>query len=116
MLYVLVHAPGAYPKYLPCAPHPELPFLNHFIFLMDYTLNTNRVVLQPSGIGADFPTTSTLQSLFEDTNVSSIAFQSVLVAAIQIAERVREEEVAVSKAAISLAHRQQLSHLLASVA
>lgn len=81
---------------------------------MDYTLNADRVVLQPSGIGADHLATNTLQSLFEDVKVSSIAFQSVLVAAIQIVERVREEEVAVSKAAISLAHRQQLSHLLAS--
>ena len=81
---------------------------------MDYTLNTDRVVLQPSGINADYPTTCALQTLFKDTNVSLIAFQSVLVAAIQIAERVREEEITVSKAAISLAHRQQLSHLLAS--
>ncbi len=80
-----------------------------------YLLNADRAVLSPVELNFDYSTTEKLTYLFEQENISSIAFQSVLVAAIQIIERVREEEVAVSKAAISLGHRQQLSQMLASV-
>ncbi len=80
-----------------------------------YLLNTDRVVLSPLALDVDITTTEQLSALFASENISSIAFQSVLVAAIQIMDRVREEEVAVSVAAISLAHRQQLAHMLASV-
>lgn len=79
-----------------------------------YLLRTERVVLNPAALAIDFTTTKELVSLFERENTASIAFQSVLVAAIQILERVREEEIAVSKAAISLAHREQMAHMLAS--
>ncbi len=79
-----------------------------------YLLNTDRAVLSPLTLNIDFSTTENLTHLFANENVSSIAFQSVLVAAIQIVERVREEEVAVARAAISLAHKEQLSHMLAS--
>ncbi len=80
-----------------------------------YLLNTDRVVLSPSTLDIDFQTTESLTDLFEDESTSTIAFQSVLVAAIQILERVREDEIFVSKAAISLAHREQLAHMIASV-
>ncbi len=79
-----------------------------------YLLRTERVVLNPAALAIDFSTTQQLGTLFEKENTSTIAFQSVLVAAIQILERVREEEIAVSKAAISLAHREQMAHMLAS--
>lgn len=80
-----------------------------------YLANNGRVVLSPLILAIDLPTTKQLSTLFENENISTIAFQSVLVSAIQILERVREEEIALSKAAISLAHRQQLSQFLASI-
>ena len=80
-----------------------------------YSLNTDRVVPGNTTLTSDIPAIQSLFDLFEHENTSSIAFQSVLVAAIQIMERVREEELAVSNAAISLAQRQQLAHMLEAV-
>ncbi len=80
-----------------------------------YALIPERVVLDASTLDIDLGTTNTLSMILQEENTSSIAFQSVLVATIQIIERVREEEIAVSRASISLGQRQNLSHMLASV-
>lgn len=80
-----------------------------------YALIPERVVLDTSTLDIDLGTTSELSTILQEENTTSIAFQSVLVAAIQIIERVREDEIAVSRASISLGQRQNLSHMLASV-
>ena len=80
-----------------------------------YALIPERVVLEPSTLEIDLNTTNLLSSILQEEKTSSIAFQSVLVAAIQIIERVREDEIAVASAAISLGQRQILSQMLASV-
>lgn len=80
-----------------------------------YLQKTKRIVLESSILEIDINVTEQLQSLLSNEKVSSIAFQSVLVSAIQIFQRVQEDETALSNAAISLAQRQQIKEMLDSV-
>lgn len=80
-----------------------------------YALIPERVATDTATLEIDLDATGQLSTILQEENTCSIAFQSVLVAAIQILERVREDEIAVSHASISLGQRQALAQMLASL-
>ena len=60
-------------------------------------------------------TTDRLQALIESVNTDTIAFQSVLVSAIQILDRVYLEEQRIAHVAISLAQRRKMADMVTRI-
>ena len=80
-----------------------------------YALIPERVATETATLEVDLAASGQLSKILQEENTCAIAFQSVLVAAIQILERVRADEIAVSHASISLGQRQTLDQMLASL-